>query len=567
MFAKKRIVSSIIAMTLLAAMTLTACTQAPGGTASGGASSGGASSGDTASGGTTPTGTNQYPGTKEANSVTINIAAEPPKMFSMLTTDTVSMNVLRHLVVGLTTLDQNDKAVPGVASDWTISDDQLVYTFNLRKDFKWSNGEPVTAKDFEFAFKGLLDSKFAAPYSYLAYNFKNGQAFAEGKAKIEDVGVKVIDDYKLELTLEQPTPYLLDLLAFGVLLPVNQKAYEEFGDKYGTDANKMVYNGAYTLTEWSHENQMVLTKNPDYPMAADIKIEKLIFKMIADSNTAMNSFKSGELDMMGLNGDQLAELKAAGQPTYSYNDGGNWYLEYNTKDKVFSNKKVRQAMTIAIDSENFVKKLVKNDSLVATSFTSHVIQGNKDYFANEVGDLFKPHDIEKAKTLLDEAKKELGIDKISVTMLIDDGDTAAKHAAFLQEAWSRDLGIEVKVEQMPFKSRLARMEAKDFQVVMAGWGPDYNDPMTYLDLFETGNGNNHTYYSNPAYDELLNKVRKEADRDKRFGYLMELEKILMDDMPVGPYYFRFRDYTVSNKLEGMYRSAFQDFNLLWASIK
>lgn len=540
MLKKKRTLTLALVVALVASMLLTACTSVQG---------------------------SQYPGTTEKGTAFINIGTEPTDMCSITTTDTVSGNVLRHIVEGLTVLDKKDEPVAGVAKDWTISKDQLVYTFNLRNDYKWSNGEPVTANDFAFAFRSLIDPKYASQYAYFGYDFKNAKAFAEGKAKIEDVGIKVIDDYKLELTLEQPTPYFLSKLAFPVLLPVNQKAYEAVGDKYGTELDKITTNGAYKMTKWDHENEIILEKNPDYPHAKDIKIDKIVMKMIKDTNTSMNSFKSNEIDMIGLNGDQAEMMKGENQPVYSYDDGGNWYFEFNTKDPILKNQKVREALTIAVDSKGFVENIVKNDSKVAEQFTPPAIKGNKKSFAEEVGAQFKSHDVERAKKLLEEAKKELNVDKFEFSLLIDDVDTAAKYAAFFQEAWKKDLGVEVKVEPMPFKARVERMHRKDFQIVIAGWGPDYNDPMTFLDLFETGSGNNNTSYSNPAYDELLQKVRKETDRDKRFEYLMELEKILMKDLPVGPFYFRAKDYTTSAKLTGVVRTAFQDINMKWAEVK
>ncbi len=540
MFAKKRTLSLAVVVALVASMLLSACTQAQA---------------------------SKYPGTTEKGTAVVNIASEPADMFSITSTDTVAGNVLIHLMDGLTILDQEDKPIAGVAKDWKISDDQLVYTFNLRNDYKWSNGEAVTANDFAFAFRSLIDPKFASEYAYFGYVFKNAVAFSEGKAKIEDVGIKVLDDYKLELTLEQPTSYFLGMLAYKSFFPVNQKGYEAIGDKYGTDFDKIVTNGPYKLTKWEHENEIVLEKNADFPDAKDVKIDKIVMKMINDTNAAMNSFKSNQIDMIGLNGDQAKMLRDEQQPVYTYDDGSSWYFEYNLKDKVLANKKVRQALTLAVDSESFVKNVVKNSSKAATQFTPHAINGNKEKFADEIGPLFKSHDLDKAKSLMEDAKKELGVSEIEVSLLIDDGDTAAKYAAFFQESWKSELGIKVNVEAVPFKSRLERMTNKDFQIVLAGWGPDYNDPMTFLDLFETGNGNNHTGYSNPAYDELLNKARKELDKNKRFGYLMDLEKLLMEDMPVGPYYFRARDYTTSGKLKGIVRTAFQDINLRWAEVK
>ncbi len=540
MFTKKRIVALMLATVMSMSMVLTSCTSVAA---------------------------NNYPGTTEAGAVTINIAQEPPKMFSTISTDTVSFNLLRHLNDGLTILDKNDKPISGVAKDWKVSDDGLVYTFNLKDTYNWTNGEKVTAKDFDFAFKALLDPTFAAPYAYFGYVFKNGQQFAEGKVKWEDVGVKVLDDYKLEITLEQPTTYILDMLAFGVFLPVNQKAYEAVGDKYATDADKIVTNGAFTMESWAHESEIVLKKNPAYPSASDVKIEKIVCKMISDTNTGMNTFKSNELDMLGLNGDQLAQMKTENQPTLTYDDGSTWYFEFNLNVPTLANEKVRKAMTYGVDTESFVKNVLKNSSTVATQFTPPSINGNKKKFSEEVGPQFKSHDVEAAKKLIEEAKKELGVDKIEVSLIIDDGDTAQKHAAYFQEAWQSTLGIKVNVEAVPFKSRLARLEAKDFEICMAGWGPDYNDPMTFLEMFETGNGNNHTSYTNPEYDALLAKVRSEANRDTRFGYLMDLEKLLMKDMPIGPYYNRVRDYTLSGKLTDVVRTAFQDFNLVNATIK
>lgn len=562
MFSKKRALSLLLCGVLMFSSVLTACTPAKTDTSGTGSTTSPASEGATDA----PAKTGLYPGTPVDNEITINLASEPVQMLSTLTTDAVSMDVLRHLSDGLTTLDQNDKAVPAIATAWTISDDKLTYTFKLRDDYVWTNGEKVTANDFVFTYRLLMTPSVGAEYAYLGYVFKNGLEVLNGKAKIEDLGVKAIDEYTLEITVAQPTPYLLDLLAFAVMQPINEKAYIEFGEKYGSDADKMVTNGAYTMESWEHESGIVLKKSATYPRASEIAIEKINFVMIKDTNTMYNAFKSGEIDMTALTGDQREELIAQKQPITSFDDGGNWYFEFNMNRKFGANQKLRQALTLVIDTQVFVEKLVKNDSLAATSFTSPVIQGNKESFHKELGPLFT-YDLEKAKTLMAEAKKELGTDTIAVSLLVDDGDKAAKYAAFLQEAWKTNLGVDTTIDVQPFKSRIAKMAAKDFDIVFAGWSPDYNDPMTFLDMFETGNGNNHTGYSSPEYDALLNKVRVEADRDKRFGYLMELEKLLMTDMPIGPVYFRQVDYVTSDKVQGAVRTAFQNYNFRWATTK
>lgn len=502
-----------------------------------------------------------YPGTTTANDITVNIASEPPQMFSITMTDTVSFSVLRHVVENMVMLDAEDKVIPGVAKDWTVSEDELTYTFNLRDNMKWTNGEPVTAHDFVFAWKSLLTPEFASDYAYFGYIFKNGLAYNNGEVGAEELGFKADGDYKLVVTLENPTSYFLPTLAFGVFAPVNEKAYNEFGEAYGTDADKMVYNGAFKMTSWAHESKIVLEKNPDYFDASKINLEKINMVMINDTNAALNSFKAGEVDVIGLNGDQAKSLRGEGFPVLTYDDGATFYLEYNLEDAFLANANLRKAITYAVDKQAFVDAIVKNSSKAAVSFTAPAINGLEKKFNEEVGALVPVLDKDKAKEYYAKALEELGVDKIQLTMICDDGDTAIKNASFVQEQLKVNLGLDIQVESMPFKSRLERMSNKDFSIVFAGWGPDYNDPMTFLDMFETGNGNNHTSYSSAAYDELLNKVRTELDGKTRFGYLTDLEKMLMEDLPIGPVYWRSRDYVLSGKIaSGVIRTAFQDMN-------
>lgn len=504
-----------------------------------------------------------YPGTAEDKAITVNISTEPPDMFSVTMTDTTSFSVLRHIVENLVTLDENDNVIPGVAKDWTVSDDGLVYTFNLRDDMKWSNGEPVTAHDFVFAWTSLLTPSFASDYAYFGYVFKNGRAYNEGKVSKDELGFKALSDYQLEVTLENPTTYFLDTLAFGVFAPVNEKAYNEFGTAYGTDAEKMVYNGPFKMTSWEHESKIVLEKNPDYYNADNIELEKITMVMINDSNAALNSFKVGEVDLIGLTGDQVKSMNNENYPVYTYSDGSTFYLEYNLDNKYLSNKNLRKAITYAIDKKAFIDSIVKNNSEAAVSFTAPAIKGQNDKFYKEVGSLQPVFDATLAKEYYNKALEELNMDNISLSLIIDDSDSAVKNGAFVQEQLKVNLGIEVKIEPMPFKSRLERMSNKDFDMVFSGWGPDYNDPLTFLDMFETGNGNNHVSFSNAQYDELLEKVRTETDAETRFGYLKQLEQIVMEEMPVGPIYWRSRDYVLSGKIEsGVVRTAFQDLNLI-----
>lgn len=513
-----------------------------------------------------------------------NLASEPPQLNTTLLTDTVSMTVIRHVMEGLVRLDQNNKPIPGMAETWTISPDGTVITFNLRKDARWSNTaplnedgtepkegvNPVTAHDFVFAWKLLLEPENAAPYSYIAYFIKNAELFNTKKAAWEDVGVKALDDYTLEVTLGSPAPFFIDLMAFAVFMPIDEEFYnslpyeEKVGDKYGIDADKLIYNGPYVLTEWQHEDHLLLTKNDKYYNKAELKMNTIYAGMVADSNTSYNMYANGDFDMIGLKGERIPQAEKDGYKVYQYGDGATFYLEMNTANEVLANKNIRKAFSFAVDRASFVKNVLKNSSMPALAFTTPEIKGYEiDSFHDSIGDVISDADVAKAKEYLKKGMEELGITVLpSFSILTDESDTA-KETAEAYQAYLKEVGINLVVEQMPFKSRLERMEQKDFAIVSGGWGPDYNDPLTFLDLFTTGNGNNHTSYSSAEMDALVNQVRAEPDPAKRNELYIKIEKLILDDMPIIPVYFRIRDYTVKDDFKGVVRNAFQDINLYW----
>jgi len=501
--------------------------------------------------------------------VSINLKSEPPQMNSILTTDSTSGNVQRHVFEGLTRLGKDGKPIPAIAEKWETSSDGLKWTFTLR-DAKWSDGSAITADDFKFGITQLLKKDVAAEYAYLGYYIKNGEEFNKGTAKEEDLGVKALDPKKLEITLAKPAPFLLDLLAFHSFLPVKKDFYEkqDGGKKYGAEAANMLYNGPWMIKEWKHDDSLILVKNTNYWNAKEIKLDEIKMNMIKDSNTQLNSFNAGELDMVNaLSGTQVPQVEAAGGKVTSFPDGSSWYMEFNLKDKVMSNVNIRKALSAAIDRTSFTKNVLKNKSVPATSFTNPVIFGQKEAFSKEVGALVKDNDVTTAKDLFAKGLKELGLDKApKIEMIADDTDTAKRDTQAFQEMWRKNLGLEVTISNMPFKARLERMTNKDFSVVMAGWSADYNDPISFLDMFETGNGNNHTSYSNADYDKLLKAAQNEKDVNKRMDTLKSMEKKLMEDMPITPVYWRYIDYTSNPKLQGVVRQFGQDIDLYWASL-
>lgn len=571
---------------------------------------------------------------REDGEIAVNLASEPPKMTSFLSTDSTSGNVLRHVVEGLTKLDSQDQPIPGIAEKWDV--DGNTYTFHLRQDAKWNDGSAVTAHDFEFGWDELFRTSNGAGYAstWAVYvegaedvmaataikmcpveaseddlkdttrdkdenyvdkdgktlvankdkqKLKDGnvvkeacpetdEAKAERLAGIDEAyankGWKAIDDYTFEVKFTGPYPYIPDLMAFYSFAPISEKLYNEYGgfEKYGKEADAIAYNGPFTITSWKHEDSMVLEKNENYYGKDEIKLTKIQFKMIKDTGAALNGYENGDLDMIGLNGEQAKKYRDEGKEVLNYDDGGNWYFEYNTTKKPFNNAKVRKALMLGIDVQTYIDKVVLNNSKVGQSFTTPSVQ-NGDFY-NKVGQVYdRSTDFTAAKALLEEGLAEEGMTLADFTLnlLGDTGDTGLKSYSFFQEQWKKNLGIPtVNIEQVEFKTRLDRMDTQDFDVVFAGWSLDYNDPMTYLDLWLTDGGNNHGKYSNPEYDALINAAYKEGDVAKREEMLLQAEKIIAEDVPVGVVYYRSRDYVVSSRVKGIQRSAFRDIDLRFA---
>ncbi len=490
----------------------------------------------------------------KGGTLNMNLGSEPPEMDPQLSTDTTSFMVLNATIEGLVRYDKDGKLTAGAASEWKVSDDGLTYTFTMRKNNKWSNGDPVTAADFEFGLKRALDPATASQYAYILYDIKNAAKVNAGELGVDELGVKA-DGNTLTITLERPTPYFDTIMAFGTALPCNQKFYEENKETYGAEAATLLYNGPFVMKEWAHEDHILLEKNPAYWNKNAIALDKVMMYMIADNAAAKVKFFNKELDMIGVPGVDFQEYTDKGYKLADYNDGATFYLEFNTTDKLMSNKKIRQAFSFAVDRTAYVKDVQKDHSLPALAYVVPGLPGKAKTFREEVGDLIKDNAPEEAKKLLDEGLAEVGVALADAkfTIIMDEGDTQKTRGAALQDMWKKNLGIDVELQQMPFKARLQKMTDKDFQIVFAGWGPDYNDPMTFLDVFLSGGGNNHTYYASEAYDKLINDAKVEVDASKRMDLLASAEKMLMEDMPIAPIYYRVRTWTTQEGVSGVVR--------------
>lgn len=510
-----------------------------------------------------------------AKTISLNAGMEPTGLNTLTSTYAIEFSLFKHMYENLVTLDDDDNTVPGAAESWDYDEDTLTYTFHLRKDGVWTNGDPVTAKDFEFAWSQALNPDVASDYAYFLYFIKNAEKYFNGEVAWDEVGVKVVDDYTLEVTMEQPTPYALFLFSFGTLAPINQRFYEAVGaDLYSTEAQYFCTNGPFALTEWSHNDKIVMQKNDAWHGAADVEVEEIDWKIITDANAALSSFLAGDLDMVGLGtGELIKQAEAAGATIQSYTDGTSFYIYFNNNDQYLSNVNLRRALFNAIDEQKEIDTVWQNDNEPMTSFTAPGVSATDGTsFAGKVGELYAPsRDQEKAKEYLATALSELGctVDELSAHLSIDCGDspTSIAEASFYQEQWRQVLGIEVTVNSMITKQGSQNRKTGNYVMSITGWGPDYNDPNTFLDMWVTDGGNNQTGFSNERYDELIDLAAKETDLEKRESYFIECEKIIADQLPIGPSYWRAPSYACSDKIKGgMHRSTFQDINAVYVKL-
>lgn len=510
-----------------------------------------------------------------AKTISLNAGMEPTGLNTLTSTYAIEFSLFKHMYENLVTLDDDDNTVPGAAESWDYDEDTLTYTFHLRKDGVWTNGDPVTAKDFEFAWSQALNPDVASDYAYFLYFIKNAEKYFNGEVTWDEVGVKVVDDYTLEVTMEQPTPYALFLFSFGTLAPINQRFYEAVGaDLYSTEAQYFCTNGPFALTEWSHNDKIVMQKNDAWHGAADVEVEEIDWKIITDANAALSSFLAGDLDMVGLGtGELIKQATAAGATIQSYTDGTSFYIYFNNNDQYLSNVNLRRALFNAIDEQKEIDTVWQNDNEPMTSFTAPGVSATDGTsFAGKVGELYAPsRDQEKAKEYLATALSELGctVDDLSAHLSIDCGDSATSiaEASFYQEQWRQVLGIEVTVNSMITKQGSQNRKTGNYVMSVTGWGPDYNDPNTFLDMWVTDGGNNQTGFSNERYDELIDLASKETDLEKRESYFIECEQIIADQLPIGPAFWRAPSYACSDKIKGgMHRSTFQDINAVYVKL-
>ena len=547
----RKILAMVMALALLCA-TFAACGDTSGTSSSAGTSSTASDSGDSSAAEEGETATGGSGGT-----LNMRNTMEPTSLNTLLATYAYDFTPINAMIECLYRDDENDVPQPAGAETVDISDDKLVYTFHLREDATWSNGDPVVATDYEFAWQQALNPKVASDYAYMLYFIHNAEPYFNGEVEWSEVGVKVIDDHTLEVTLDNPLPYATDLFAFPTLAPINQKFYEEVGaDKYATDAEYFCCNGMYELTEWSHNSEIVFQKREDYWNADAVGPDEIVYKIITDSQAGLNSYLSREIDYTDLDsGEVVQQAEAAGFEVGVKPARSSYYLIVNTEDEFMSNQNLRLALAYAIDKQALIDTVYQNDNQPMTSFTPPAIMGAagadgptfQEALLEERGEMYPASgDLEKAQEYLQAALEELGCTVDELNLSIDCADDSLRRncATFLQEQWRQNLGIEnIAVNSMQTKQVSANRQSGDYCMSLGGWSPDYNDAINFLDLWVTDGGNNDSFWSNEEYDNLIAQATAEADEEVRQQYLFDAEEILAAEMPVIPLYWQCQNYS------------------------
>jgi oligopeptide transport system substrate-binding protein len=479
-----------------------------------------------------------------SKSIAINLEQTIRDLDSAKTTDSVSTEVLLNVMSGLYRLDANARPVPDMAESVDISSDKLNYTFTLRDGVTWSNGDPVTSQDFKYAWLRALDPKTASQYAYIITTFVKGATeYNSGDGKASDVAIEAPDDKTLKVTLLSPAPYWLGLTAFFTYLPQNQKFVESKGDNYALNPDALLFNGPYKLTEFNPTSGTVVVKNEDYWNADNVEISKVEAKVVKETDTAVNLYESGQLDGTLINSEFVTEYKGTPDLVTITQFATGW-LEYNFNVPLFQNKNIRKAIQLGINSAAANNKILNNGSEAATGLVPPGMAGpGKQSFREAEGPVMPAYDPAEAKKLFQKGVEEVG-ENPEFELLAEDSSVVRDIATLFQSDLKK-MGAKVSVNLQPFSSRLQLEADGKFQMVITAWLGDYNDPMTFLDYFESTSTFNTFNYKNARYDKLIGGAKVETDDAKRMDMLLEAEKILvLEDATISPWRFYGQAYLV-----------------------
>lgn len=490
----------------------------------------------------------------------LNLPRDPVTADPSLVEDTTSGILVRALFDGLMRRGKDGNPHEAVAESYEVSADGLTYTFRLRNT-KWSNGDPVTARDFEFSWKRMIDPKTASSFAYQMYCIKNAELANKGKIGIDHVGVRALDDYTLQVELEYPTPFFLELVSFHSYYPVHPGVVHA-NPQWALDAKSHVSNGPFTLQVWEHQNRVVLIKNPLYWDASEVRLQRIIFSLENNPTTELTMFENGELDWAGaplheLPFESYDRLSKSGK-LVTYPIAGTYWYKFNTNQPPFQNAKIRKAFAYAINRQEICDS-IDSGKKPATGVVPPSMS------LTEAG-YFKDNDAENAKKLLREGMAELQITKLPpITLSYNTSASHKKIAEVIQKQWKEVLGVEVTLHDEEWSTYMSDLHTGNFQIGRMGWLADYHDPINFLELFkEQTTANNDTNWENKQYKDLLTQSTRTKDNNKRKELLTQAEQILMDEMPVLPIFFYTNSYVKDDSVKDVLVDGLGYIDWKWA---
>ncbi|RKQ33444.1 peptide ABC transporter substrate-binding protein [Oceanobacillus halophilus] len=498
-----------------------------------------------------------------------------PSMDPSLATDESSFIYLAAMMEGLYRLDENAQPVDGIATDHEVSEDGLTWTFTLREDAVWSNGDPVTAHDFVYSWQRAVNPDTGSEYGpYMMNNvIKNATAVSSGEAPVEDLGVTADGDFTLVVELENPTPYFETLTTFGTFFPLNQAFVEEKGDSFATNEENLLANGPYKMTNWdSTSNSWELVKNEDYWDADAVQMDRLTFEVVKDPQTAVRLYEEGTVDRIDLASDLVDQY--ATHENYAISaDTFVYFLKFNQETTdALANENIRAAISRAFDKDALVNEILNNGSLVANGLIpadfTPMPETGEDFRAVN-GDLVT-YDVEAAQELWAKGLEEIGADSVELEFLVDDDETTKTLVEYIANQLSTNLeGLSINMKRVPKEQRLDLDTNEDYELQLSRWGPDFLDPFTFMNLWTTDSGNNHMEYSNPEYDELVQETATTLATDNvaRYNNFLEAEKVLFEDAAIAPVYQSSRAQLVSPRIDGVFVNPFgATYEYKWADV-
>lgn len=513
-------------------------------------------------------GGNTQSGEGEALDISVCFASEPATIDPALNSAVDGAVMLHHMFEGLLKWvdDGNGNAMlaPGMAESWDVSDDGKVYTFHLREGAVWSDGEPVTAQDFEYAWKRLVDPATAADYSYMLDCVQNGpEIIYDGAMDPSELAAVALDDQTFEVTLHTAIPYFLEIASFPAAFPVRQDIIEASGDQWTFDTATYIGNGPYMMSEWVHNSYIMMVQNPNYYDVESLGPDSIKFALMDDDNAMLAAFNSGELDFNeGYPIDEVPALLESGQLKIA-DYLGTYYVVYQTENAPFNDPRVREAFSLVIDRNYIVEQITRAAQVPAGGYVPAGISdadGPGSDFRENGGDYYSiakedyEANCEKARQLLADAGFANGEGFPIVEYLYNTNDGHRAIGEALQNMWQTELGVTVTLTNQDWAVFLETRKNGDYSIARNGWIADYNDPITFLDMWVTGGGNNDAQYKNPAYDALIKQAKSSADPAVRMQAMHDAEDILLGEHVVAPIYFYTQPYMIADDLKGMYYS-------------